>query len=182
MAKTMFVRLAPEFSTAICTDTDPEHPFSPDVVIVAGKGKSKELPVYEVNGNSYIKNKIREGILEEVRDFPADGVPRNDPKHPDHVDNPDAMQSLGAVAAPATAPQSGYSEDQVKAMIADALQAQSAANTDAQNKATADQNKATADAVQRALTAQQEKNKADMSAAIADAVAKAKADLDTQAK
>ena len=174
MAKTMFVRLAPEFSKGICTDSDPEHPFGPDVVIVGGKGKSKELPVYEVNASSYIKNKIREGILEEVRDY--EGVVRNDPAHPDHVDNPDAGQSLGSAApASAPAPQAGYSEDQVKAMITDALALQAAANTDAQSKAAAEQNKATADALQRALTAQQEKNKGDTAAAIAQAVAQATA-------
>lgn len=137
MAQKMFVRLTPEFSGGICTDTDPEHPFSADVVIVAGKGNSKELPVYQVSANPYIKNKVREGILEEVRDF--DGTPRNDPEHPDHPDNPqnspksdkDTLAALSALAAPPA----GHTDDEVQAIVSRALDAQSQKNTAEQQKA-----------------------------------------------
>ena len=122
--KTIFVCLAAAFLAAICTDNDPNHPNGPNVIITQGKGTDR--PVYEVAENTYIKDKIREGILEEVRDF--DDVPRNDPEHPDHIDNPankpkddkDVLKQLGAVAS------GGYTEDDVQAIVDKALQTQAA--------------------------------------------------------
>lgn len=134
MAKTIFVCLTAGFLAGICTDSDPNHPNGPDVIITQGKGSDR--PVFEVAENVYIKEKIREGILEEVRDF--DGVPRNSPEHPGHIDNPankpkddkDVLSRLDALAAPA-----GYSEDDVQGIVARALESQAQKNFAAQQKA-----------------------------------------------
>ncbi|MGI4790410.1 MAG: hypothetical protein ACRYFS_16350 [Janthinobacterium lividum] len=169
MAKTIFVCLTAAFLSAICTDNDPNHPNGPDVIITQGKGTDR--PVFEVAENVYIKEKIREGILEEVRDFA--GVVRNSPEHPDHVDNPKNLLPDSA-KAPLSAPivQNGYSEEQFKTAIADALATQSQTNIETQKQAVES-------AVQRALAAQQEKNKTDLAAALAQ-TAKPAADVSTK--
>lgn len=108
--KTLFVRLTPNFLEGICTDTDPDHPFGPALHIVKGKGSDR--PVHKVANSAYIQGKIREGILEEVRDF--DGVARNDPEHPDNKALAAAEQSPTPLASDLT-PQS------IQTMIAEAV-------------------------------------------------------------
>jgi hypothetical protein len=126
----MFVRLTPAFLEGICTDNDPAHPNGPDVIITKGKGGDR--PVFEVSQNTYIKDKIREGILEEVRDF--DGTPRNDPEHPDHPDNPES-KAADPQAPVVAGPVQGYSEDDVQAIVAKALAAQADRNAPGQQQA-----------------------------------------------
>ncbi len=137
----MFVRLTAAFLEGICTDHDPAHPHGPDVIITKGQGDDR--PAFEVTQNPYIKDKIREGILEEVRDF--DGTPRNDPAHPDHPDNPDNQHQGDAGAV------QGYTDADVQRMIAQALAQQS-------ERTRADQDKAIDAAVTKALAAQSPKS------------------------
>jgi len=149
MPKLIFVCLAAPFLTAIVTDNDPNHPNGPDLVIT--QGKDTDRPVYEVSDSVYIKEKIREGILEEVRDF--DGIPRNSPEHPDHIDNPankppDEKNTLNAIAAP-----SGYNEEDVQDIVQRALDAQANKNMLEQKKSEAGQQEAIKKAVAEALAA-----------------------------
>ena len=142
--KMILVALTSAFSQAICTDNDPAHPHGPDVVITAGKdGK----PVaFQVAQNAYIKDKIREGILEEVPDF--SGTPRNDPSHPDHIDNPDnkpagdekvSLKDLAALVGQTSAQgqagdgaPSGYTEEDVQRIVSQALAKQAEAGKSGQ--------------------------------------------------
>lgn len=125
--KTIFVALTAAFAQAICTDHDPAHPNGPDVVITQGKG---DRDVFKVSANAYVKDKIREGILEEVPDF--DGTPRNNPDHPDHIDNPDnrAPAPASAAAQPAR-----YSEADVQGIVAEALAQQASRSAAGQQQA-----------------------------------------------
>jgi len=135
MPKKIFVCLTADFQEGICTDNDPLHPNGPVVIITKGKGTDR--PVFEVSENVYIKEKIREGILEEVRGF--DGIPRNSPEHPDHIDNADnapksdkdTLAALSAIAAPPA----GYSKDEVDDIVDRALKAQADRNDAAQKEA-----------------------------------------------
>ncbi len=146
--KTIFVALTAAFAQAICTDHDPNHPNGPDVVITQGKG---DRDVFEVSANAYVKDKIREGILEEVPDF--DGTPRNNPGHPDHIDNPDNPDNRAPAPASAAAQPARYSEADVQGIVAEALAQQA-------SRSAAGQQQAIDDAVVKAL-AQQTPKKTD---------------------
>lgn len=111
--KTIYARLAPEFLNAIVLDQDAEQPGG--VAHIVRDSNSDAPPVYKVAQTAFITGKLREGIIEEVRDFDEKSdYAWNDPEHPRH-------DEVATVATPLSTQATGYSVAQMQSAIDEAV-------------------------------------------------------------